>query len=96
MDLQKAFDSADREPLWKVFARAGIRAKRTDSIRQFHGEVRARLYRRQRAIGLVHGHAGRETGVPLTFNVSFAAPLEVNVCHTIQRGRCLLCRTWWG
>jgi len=43
VDLQKAYDSVDRELLWKVMARAGIPAGRIAVIRQFHDGMQARV-----------------------------------------------------
>ncbi|CAB1097412.1 unnamed protein product [Ectocarpus sp. CCAP 1310/34] len=43
VDLNKAYDSVDREMLWKVLARAGIPAKLIEVIRQFHDGMRARV-----------------------------------------------------
>ena len=41
VDLQKAYDSVDRELLWKVLARAGVPSVMIDVIRQFHDGMRA-------------------------------------------------------
>ena len=43
VDLQKAYDSVDRELLWKVPARAGVPSVMIDVIRQFHDGMRARV-----------------------------------------------------
>ncbi|CAB1100244.1 unnamed protein product [Ectocarpus sp. CCAP 1310/34] len=43
VDLNKAYDSVDREMLRKVLARAGIPAKLIEVIRQFHDGMRARV-----------------------------------------------------
>ena len=43
VDLQKAYDSVDRELLWKVLARAGVPSVIIDVIRQFHDGMRARV-----------------------------------------------------
>ena len=43
IDLQKAYDSVDRELLWKVLARAGIPAEMIAVIRKFHSGMRARV-----------------------------------------------------
>eukprot|EP00752_Nemacystus_decipiens_P009020 g8051.t1 len=43
IDLQKAYDSVDRELLWKVLARAGIPAEMIAVIRKFHVGMRARV-----------------------------------------------------
>eukprot|EP00903_Cladosiphon_okamuranus_P019178 g17640.t1 len=43
IDLQKAYDSVDRELLWKVLTRAGIPAEMIAVIRKFHVGMRARV-----------------------------------------------------
>ena len=43
VNLQKAYDSADRELLWEVLARAGVPSVMIDVIRQFHDGMRARV-----------------------------------------------------
>eukprot|EP00903_Cladosiphon_okamuranus_P011258 g10616.t1 len=43
IDQQKAYDSVDRELLWKVLARAGIPAGMIAVIRKFHVGKRARV-----------------------------------------------------
>ena len=43
IDLQKAYDSVDRELLWKVLARAGIPVEMIAVIRKFHVGMRARV-----------------------------------------------------
>ena len=43
IDLQKAYDSVDRELLWKVLARAGIPAEMIAVVRKFHVGMRARV-----------------------------------------------------
>ncbi|CAB1114327.1 unnamed protein product [Ectocarpus sp. CCAP 1310/34] len=43
VDLNKAYDSVDREMLWKVLARAGIPAKLIEVMRQFYDGMRARV-----------------------------------------------------
>ena len=43
IDLQKAYDSVDRELLWVVLARFGIPEKMLTFIRQFHEGMRARV-----------------------------------------------------
>ena len=43
IDLQKAYDSVDRELLWKVLARAGIPAEMIAVICRFHSGMRARV-----------------------------------------------------
>ena len=43
VDLQKAYDSVDRELLWKVLARAGVPSVMIDVIRQIYDGMRARV-----------------------------------------------------
>ena len=43
VDLRKAYDSVDRELLWKVLARAGVPSVMIDVIRQFHGGMRVNV-----------------------------------------------------
>ena len=43
IDLQKAYDSVDRELLWVVLARFGVPEKMLTVIRQFHEGMRARV-----------------------------------------------------
>ena len=43
VDLQKAYDSVDRELLSKVLARAGVPSMMIDVICQFHDGMRARV-----------------------------------------------------
>ena len=44
VDLQKAYDSVDRELLWKVLARAGAPPVMIDVIHQFHDGMWARVH----------------------------------------------------
>ena len=43
VDLQKAYDSVDREVLWKVLARAGVPEEMIAVIRQFHDGMQAQV-----------------------------------------------------
>ena len=43
VDLQKAYDSVDRELLRKVLARAGVPEEMIAVIRQFHDGMQARV-----------------------------------------------------
>ena len=58
VDLQKAYDSADRELLWEVLARAGVPSVMIDVIRQFHDGMRARVGMDEGELGMVRGHTG--------------------------------------
>ena len=44
IDLQKAYDSVDRELLWVVLARLGVPDKMLPVFRQFHEGMRARVH----------------------------------------------------
>ena len=44
IDLQKAYDSVDRELLWILLARFGVPEKMLTVIRQFHEGMRARVH----------------------------------------------------
>ena len=44
VDLQKAYDSVDRELLWKVLARAGVPEEMIAVIRQFHDGMQAQVH----------------------------------------------------
>ena len=43
VDLQKAYDSVDRELLWKVLVRAGVPEEMIAVIRQFHDGMQAQV-----------------------------------------------------
>ena len=43
VDLQKAYDSVDREPPWKVLARAGVSEEMIAVIRQFHDGMQTQV-----------------------------------------------------
>ena len=43
IDLQKAYDSVDRELLWVVLARFGVPEDMLTVLRQFHEGMRARV-----------------------------------------------------
>ena len=58
VDLQKAYDSADRELLWEVLARADVPSVMIDVIRQFHDAMRARVGMDEGELGMVRGHTG--------------------------------------
>ena len=74
VDLQKAYDSVDRELLWKVLARAGVPSVIIDAIRQFHDGMRARV--RMDDGELSEWFEVTRQGCvlsPLLFNIFFAA-----------------------
>ena len=81
VDLQKAYDSVDRELLWKVLARASVPEEMIAVIRQFHDGMQARVRMDDRELsdwfkvtqGLRQGCAL----CSLLFNIFFAAATEV-------------------
>ncbi|CAM9955242.1 unnamed protein product [Sphacelaria rigidula] len=81
VDLQKAYDSVNRELLWQLLARAGIPDEMIGVIRQFHDGMKARV--RMDNGGLSEWFEVtqrlRQGFVlsPLLFNVFLAAALEV-------------------
>ena len=81
VDLQKAYDSVDRELLWKVLARAGVPAEMVAVIRQFHDGMRARVRMDDGELSdwflVTQGLRQGCVLSPLLFNVFFAAALEV-------------------
>ena len=76
IDLQKAYDSVDRELLWVVLARFGVPEKMLTVIRQFHegmrGRVRTDHSERSEWFGVTQGLRPRCVLSPLLFNI-FAA-----------------------
>lgn len=83
VDLKKAYDSVDREMLWKVLARAGIPAKLIEVIRQLHDGMRARVRMDDGELSdwffVTQGvRQGCELS-PLLFSIFFAEVLEVVV-----------------
>ena len=97
IDLQKAYDSVDRELLlWKVLTRFGVPAKVPAVIRQFHDGMRARLRtddgEHSGCFGVTQGlRRGCVLSPLLRFSVLFAAAIHVDlVCfsedeHMVRR-----------
>ena len=83
VDLQKAYDSVDRELLWKVLARAGVPSVMIDVIRQFHHGMRARVHMDDGELSewfeVTQGLRQGCVLSPLLFNIffAFAAVIEV-------------------
>ena len=78
VDLQKAYDSVDRELLlWKVLARAGVPFVMINVIRQCHDGMRARVRMDDGELSeWFEGTQGLRQGCvlsPLLFNIFFAA-----------------------
>ncbi|CAB1110683.1 unnamed protein product [Ectocarpus sp. CCAP 1310/34] len=88
IDLQKAYDSVDRELLWKVLARAGIPGEMIAVIRKFHVGMRARVRTDDGELSdwfpVTQGLRQGCSMSPLLFNVFFAAPLEIIVTRFSQ------------
>ena len=87
VDLQKAYDSADRELLWKVLAQADadIPSVMIDVICQFHGGMRTRVRMDDEELSeMFEVTQGLRQGCvlsPLLFNIFFAAVVEVVLQH---------------
>ena len=81
VDLQKAYDSVDRELLWKVLARAGVPSVMIDVIRQFHDSMRARVRMDDEELSewfeVTQGLRPGCALSPLLLNILFAAVIEV-------------------
>ena len=77
IDLQKAYDSVDRELLWVVLARFGVPEKMLTVIRQFHEGMRARVrtHDGEHSEWFAVTHELRQGCVlsPLLFNIFLAA-----------------------
>ncbi|CAB1118861.1 unnamed protein product [Ectocarpus sp. CCAP 1310/34] len=90
VDLNKAYDSVDREMLWKVLARAGIPAKLIEVIRQFHDGMRARVRMDDGELSdwffVTQGVRQGCVLFPLLFNIFFAEVLEVVVIRFSEPG----------
>ena len=81
VDLQKAYDSVDRELLWKVLARAGVPKEMIVVIRQFHDDMQARVRMDDGELSdwfeVTQGLRQGCVLSPLLFNILFAAAIEV-------------------
>ena len=77
IDLQKAYDSVDRELLWVVLARFGVPEKMLTVIRPFHEGIRARVRtddgEHSEWFDVTQGLRQGCVLSPLLFNISFAA-----------------------
>ena len=80
IDLQKAYDSVDRELLWVVLARFGVPEKMLTVIRQFHEGMRARVRtddgEHSEWFDVTQGLRQGCVLSPLLFNVFFAAAIH--------------------
>ncbi|MEP5351923.1 MAG: reverse transcriptase domain-containing protein, partial [Luteolibacter sp.] len=81
IDLQKAYDSVDRELLWEVLTRFGVPTKMLRIIRNFHDGMRARVRtddgEHSEWFDVTQGLRQGCVLSPLLFNVFFAAALHV-------------------
>ena len=81
VDVQKVYDSVDRELLWKVLARAGVPSVMIDVIHQLHDGMRARVLMDDgELLEWFEVTQGLRQGCvlsPLLFNIFFAAMMEV-------------------
>ena len=81
VDLQKAYDSVDRELLWKVLARAGVPEEMIAVIRQFHDGMKAQVRMDDGELSdwfeVTQGLRQGCVLSPLLFNIFFAAATEV-------------------
>ena len=81
VDLHKAYESADRELLWKVLARARVPEEMIAVIRQFHDGMQARVRMDDGELSdwFEVTQELRQGCVlsPLLFNIIFAAAIEV-------------------
>jgi hypothetical protein len=81
IDLQKAYDSVDRELLWEVLTRFGVPANMLAVIRQFHDGMRARVRmddgEHSEWFDVTQGLRQGCVLSPLLFNVFFAAAIHV-------------------
>ena len=81
VDLQKAYDSVDRELLWKVLARAGVSEEMIAVIRQFHDGMQAQVRMDDGELSdrfeVTQGLRQECMLSPLLFNIFFAAATEV-------------------
>ena len=81
IDLQKAYDSVDRELLWEVLRRFGVPDRMLSVIRQFHDGMRARVRTDDGELSewfdVTQGLRQGCVLSPLLFNIFFAAVLHV-------------------
>ena len=81
VDLQKAYDSVDRELLWKVLARASVPEEMIVAIRQFYDGMQSRVRMDDGELSdWFEVTQGLRQGCVLSallFNIFFAAAIEV-------------------
>ena len=78
IDLQKQYDSVDRELLWAVLARFGVPQKMLTSIHQFHEGMPVRVRREDGTNELRQGTAARMFIVAPSFQCIFR---RCDTCH---------------
>ena len=85
VDLQKAYDSVDRELLWKVLARAGVPEEMIAVIRQFHNGMQAQVRMDDGELSdwfkVTQGVRQGCVLSPPLLNIFFAAATEVILVH---------------
>ena len=81
VDLQKAYESVDRELLWKVLARVGVPEEMITVIRQFHDGMQAQVRMDDGELSdwfeVTQGLRQGCVLSPLLFNIFIAAAIEV-------------------
>ena len=81
VDLQKAYDSVDRELLWKALARAGVPEEMIAVIRQFHDGMQVWVRMDDGELSdrfeVTQGLRQRCVLSPLLFDIFFAAAIKV-------------------
>ena len=81
VNLEKAYDSVDRELLWKVLARAGVPEETITAIRQFHDGMQAQVRMDDGELSdwfeVTQGLRQGCVLCTLLFNIFFAAATEV-------------------
>ena len=96
VDLQKAYDTVDRELLWKVLARAGVPSVMINVTRQSHDKMRARVLMDEGELSeWFEVTQGLRQGCVLSpglFNIFFAAVMEVVLQRFSEDDN--LSRTW--
>ena len=88
IDLQKAYDSVDRELLWVVLARFGVPEKMSTVIRQFHDGMRARVRtddgEHSKWFDVTQGLRHRCVLSPRLINIFFAAVTHAVVVPSVR------------
>ena len=97
VDLQKAYDSVDRELLRKVLTRAGVLSMMIDVVHQFHDGMRARVRIDDGELSewfdVTQGLRQGCVLSPLLFNIFFAAVMEVVSYYNVSARKTPFLRT---